>query len=213
MNISHAFARFAALPMLGLLHSIAAAASLSAQVSDPVGLALANAVVYAEPTASAPMPKSRKAVEVEQKGRKFSPLVTVIQTGTEVSFPNNDTVRHHVYSFSPAKIFDIKLYAAGEPGKPGPFDKAGTVVVGCNIHDQMVAYIHVVNTPWFAKTDASGAARIEGLPAGSYVLKAWHYNQPSGAPIAEQALTVGAGDQSAAFRIKVINKVVPAAGY
>lgn len=213
MNLSHAFARIVALLSLALLNSIAAAASLTVQVTDLVGMALPDAVVYAEPVVAQAAPKAKRMVEVEQKGRKFSPLVTVIQSGTEVSFPNNDTVRHHVYSFSPAKIFDIKLYAAGQPGNPGPFDKAGTVVVGCNIHDQMVAYIHVVNTPWFAKTDAGGKVRIEGLPAGKYTLKAWHYNQPSGTPIAEQALTFGAGDESAAFKIKIINKVAPAAGY
>lgn len=148
------------------------------------------------------MPRPHRTVEIAQKGRKFIPLVTVIQAGTDISFPNNDTVRHHVYSLSPAKVFELKLYS-GTPGNPVTFDKAGTVVLGCNIHDTMVAYIQVVNTPWFAKTDASGKARIEGLPTGKFQLKAWHYNLPAGAPVAEQPLSVSADDASASFKLSV----------
>lgn len=190
------------IPALALLGSIACAAPLTVQVSDASGQPLADAVVYAEPVAAHALPKPVRTTEIEQKGRKFSPLVTVIQTGTEVSFPNNDTVRHHVYSFSPAKIFDIKLYS-GVPGKPILFDKAGTVVVGCNIHDQMVAYIQVVSTPYFAKTDASGKAILDGLTPGKYSLKAWHFNLAAGAPIPEQALNFSGTETGATFKLNV----------
>lgn len=203
MNVHLAFLRAAALSALALIQSVAAAGILTVKVSDGAGAALADVGVYAEP-AAAPAPwKTRPKAEIEQKGRKFSPLVSIVQTGTEISFPNNDTVRHHVYSFSPAKIFDIKLYAAGTPGNPGPFDQAGTVVVGCNIHDQMVAYIHVVNTPYFAKTDAAGQARISGLPPGKYVLKAWHYNLGHGVAIPEQALNIADAEATATFKLNV----------
>ncbi|WP_222619202.1 methylamine utilization protein [Undibacterium hunanense] len=173
--------------MSAVLAGPAAAASLI-QVTDSSGQAVQDAVVYAELTTGPQLAKSATA-EIQQKDRKFMPLVTVVQTGTSVSFPNNDTVRHHAYSFSPAKPFELKLYS-GKPAAPVVFDKAGTVVVGCNIHDQMVAYIHIVDTPYFAKTDASGTARLTTIPSGKYVLKVWHPKQASGAAIQEQSLQV-----------------------
>ena len=213
MNVHLSFLRAASLSALALMQPIATASVLMVRVSDGAGAALGDVGVYAEP-AAAPAPlKSRPKAEIEQKGRKFSPLVSIVQTGTEISFPNNDTVRHHVYSFSPAKIFDIKLYSAGTPGNPGPFDKAGTVVVGCNIHDQMVAYIQVVNTPYFAKTDAAGQARIDGLPPGKYVLKAWHYNLANGAAIPEQALNIADADATVSFKLNVKAATSGVAGY
>ena len=214
MNVPLAFRRAAGLSALALMQSIAAAGSLTVKVGGETGAALGEVGVYAEPAvALAPLKTAPKA-EIEQRARKFSPRVSIVQTGTEISFPNNDTVRHHVYSFSPAKIFDIKLYSAGTPGNPGPFDKAGTVVVGCNIHDQMVAYIHVVNTPYFAKTDAAGQARINGLPPGKYVLKAWHYNLANGAAIPEQTLIIADADATASFKLNVKAAITSgAAGY
>lgn len=150
---------------------------------------LENAVVYAEPAAGTVLPKPGNA-EIQQKDRKFLPLVSVIQTGTSVSFPNNDTVKHHAYSFSAPKPFELKLYS-GKPSAPIVFDQPGTVVVGCNIHDQMVAYIQIVNTPYFAKTDARGIAQLPAMPAGKYTLKVWHYQQAAGSPVHEQAWQTG----------------------
>lgn len=188
--------------LLGAVTSVAMADAVTVHVQDASGKPLENAAVYAEPVSGQmlPAPKSLKPVEIEQKHRTFLPLVTVIQVGTDISFPNHDTVRHHVYSFSPAKTFEIKLYSGS--GKSEHFDKAGTVVVGCNIHDQMAAYIHIVPTPYFAKTDASGNAVLDGLVPGQYRLKAWHYNLPPGAPIPEQALDdTGGGSKTASFTL------------
>lgn len=162
------------------------AAAVTVQVRDGAGQALPDVVVYAEADGAA-APKTMRAATIEQKGLKFLPLVSVVQTGSSVAFPNNDKVRHHIYSFSPAKKFDQKLYS-GVAAAPQVFDKPGTVVLGCNIHDKMLAYVKVVDTPYFAKTDGAGAARIE-LPAGKYVLKAWHY-QAAGGATTEQALTL-----------------------
>lgn len=180
----------------------AQAASIAVDILDVTGKPLADAVVYAEPESGAPASKSAKTVEIEQKGRKFIPAVTVIQTGTNISFPNNDTVRHHVYSFSPAKVFELKLYS-GEPANPVHFDKPGTVVIGCNIHDQMAAYIHVVPTPHFAKSDADGKAKLDGLAPGKYRLKAWHFGLPAGTPAADQPLAVANTDTSATINLNV----------
>lgn len=184
--------------MVALGGSNAYAASIFVQVVAPTGAALPDAAVYAEPVSGPALPKFQKTTEIQQKGRKFLPLTTVVQVGTNISFPNNDTVRHHVYSLSPAKVFDLKLYA-GEPENPIYFDKPGTVVVGCNIHDQMVAYIHVVPTPHFAKTDISGKARLDGIASGTYRLKAWHASLPPSAQIPEQQITLTASDVAANF--------------
>jgi plastocyanin len=181
------------------------ASSVTVQVLDASGHPLADAAVYAEPASGQAVPKAAKTVEIEQKGRKFLPPVTVIQVGTNISFPNNDTVRHHVYSLSPAKVFDLKLYS-GKPQNPVNFDKPGTVVIGCNIHDQMIAYIQVVPTPYFAKTDAAGKARLEGLQAGKYRLKAWHFGLPAGAQTPEQVLDMSSGEASAAFTLNTKTK-------
>jgi plastocyanin len=193
--------RFAAGAAFALIAVSGQAASLTVRVTDAAGLPAQDAVIYAEPASGQHPPHSAKKVEIEQKARKFQPLVTVVQVGTSVSFPNNDTVRHHVYSFSPAKVFDIKLYS-GE-SNPILFDKTGTVVVGCNIHDQMVAYIHIVPTPYFAKTDAAGHAQLEGLQPGKYILKAWHYSMPPAAAAQEQTITVADADVPASFKLNV----------
>lgn len=156
----------------------ARAASLSVEVTDAAGRPLADAAVYAalEGSRTQVGRKPRRPVAIEQADLEFSPRVTVVQTGTAVSFPNRDSVRHHVYSFSPAKTFEIKLYA-GTPAQPVVFDKAGEVVLGCNIHDEMRAFVYVVDTPYFARTDASGRARLEDLPAGAYAVGVWHPEQ------------------------------------
>jgi plastocyanin len=153
-------------------------------------------VIYVEPDGPSASARPAGAV-IEQKALKFLPLVTVVQTGATINFPNNDKVRHHIYSFSPAHKFDQKLYS-GQAASPQVFDRAGTVVLGCNIHDKMIAYIKVVDTPYFARTDGAGAARIELPAAGKYVVKAWHYNTAGGAT-PEQTLTVKAGELATAL--------------
>jgi plastocyanin len=160
----------------------ACGATLSVTVRDANGAALEDAVAWAIPTAG-PVPPVRqvRGVDVAQSNRTFVPLVTVVQVGTSVQFPNRDETRHHVYSFSAPKRFEIKLYA-GTPAEPVTFDKPGEVVLGCNIHDNMIAYVYVVDTPWFGKAGADGIVRIEGLPAGSYQVQAWHHAQSATLP-------------------------------
>jgi len=152
---------------------LALAGEINVTVTDLSGNPLQDAVVYAEP-ANKQASGSAAPAQIEQRGRRFIPLVTAIQTGASVTFPNNDTVRHHVYSFSPAKTFELKLYS-GVPAAPVIFDKAGIAVLGCNIHDQMIAYVNIVDTPYFTKTDVNGKAKLADLPTGSYQLKTWHY--------------------------------------
>jgi len=182
----------------------ASANGLAVQVSDAAGKPLADVVVVAEPEGGAAMPKFLRPGEIEQRGLKFVPLVSVIQTGSQMSFPNNDKVKHHIYSFSPAKKFDQKLYS-GVAAAPQVFDKAGTVVLGCNIHDRMVAYVKVVDSPFFAKTDAAGMAKIALPASGKYTVSVWHYNMS--APVADQSVAVK-GEVGAAFKLALKPPVV-----
>ncbi len=191
---------------LSLTSAAALASALVVQVSDGAGKALADVVVSADPEAGVTMPKYLKPAEIEQRGLKFLPLVSVIQTGSRVSFPNNDKVKHHIYSFSPAKKFDQKLYS-GVAAAPQVFDKPGTVVLGCNIHDRMVAYVKVVDSPYFAKTDAAGKARIELPAAGKYTVTAWHYNM-AGAESDQAASIGGGGDSAMTFKLTLKPPVV-----
>ncbi len=151
------------------------AASIEAQVRTSAGKPLADVIVYAMPANAVPDARG-KTVAVEQIDREFVPYVTAVQAGTTVTFPNRDPILHHVYSFSPPKSFEIKLYSGKSPVAV-LFDKPGVVTLGCNIHDWMIGYIFVVSTPWFGKTDANGAATLRDLPAGSYTLHAWHPQQ------------------------------------
>jgi len=144
----------------------------SVQVRNAAGQPVAGAVIAVEVNAQPAMAAPQASAQMVQRERKFTPYVLVIQTGTAVSFPNFDTVRHHVYSFSATKTFDIKLYA-GTPARPEVFDKPGVATLGCNIHDRMSAHIVVVDTPLFAKSDADGWVRMD-LPAGQHRLLFWH---------------------------------------
>ncbi|MTW04305.1 methylamine utilization protein [Duganella ginsengisoli] len=193
--------RAAVFLLLAAASCAASASGVAVQVSDSAGNPLPDTVVYVEAESGAALPKPLKSAEIEQKGLKFIPLVTVVQVGSRIDFPNNDRVRHHIYSFSPAHKFDQKLYS-GTSASPQIFDKAGVVVLGCNIHDKMVAYIRVVETPYYGKTDAAGVVRIDVPASGKYVLKVWHYNMAGGQP-QEQPLALKAGDAlaTATFRL------------
>lgn len=191
--------RFLLLAGLASVGLSASAVGLQVQVQDKNGKPLPNAVVFLESADAKSASKPLKGIEVVQAAKQFSPAVTVVTTGTSILFPNNDTVRHHVYSFSPAKTFDLKLYA-GVPANPVVFDKSGIAVLGCNIHDNMVAWVVVVDTPYFGRTDAQGHLTIEA-PAGSYKLRTWHASLPTGAAAAEQAQTVGGGNAPVVIKL------------
>jgi plastocyanin len=150
----------------------AGATPVDAIVLNPAGVPVADAAVVLLPQTPTQV-KSRVGGSIEQRGREFIPFVTIVQTGTSVEFPNNDQIKHHVYSFSPPKQFEIKLYA-GKPGKPVVFDKPGVVVIGCNIHDWMEAHVLIVDSPWYAKTAADGKVMIADVPPGRYKVQLWH---------------------------------------
>lgn len=164
------------------------------------GKPLADVVLFLESPAARSAAKPLPGVEVEQADKRFTQRVTVVPVGTAVSFPNRDKVRHHVYSFSPTKTFELKLYV-GTPANPVVFDKPGIATLGCNIHDQMVAWVVAVETPYLGLTGANGRLRLPDVPPGPYRLRSWHPDLPVGAPALDQALVVGAGTTSATVRL------------
>ena len=181
----------------------AGAAGVRVEVLDGAGKPLADAVVFLESAEARRQVRPLAEQEMSQEKKQFVPDVLVLTTGTEVRFPNRDTVRHHVYSFSPAKKFELKLYS-GTPARPVRFDQPGVVVLGCNIHDHMVGWIIVLDTPYYAQTPpAAGAALIADVPPGSYRLRAWHPRLPADTPVPEQALAVSAGGAAATVRLEV----------
>jgi plastocyanin len=169
-----------ALPALIAILASAAAlaqaptAEIAASVTDHQGRPVADAVLVAVPVDGIlrAAPRVREG-SVDQVDKEFSPRVTVVQVGAPVTFPNHDDVRHQVYSFSPAKRFELPLYA-GVPAQPIVFDKPGIIVLGCNIHDWMVGYIYVSESPFFAKTGKDGKAVLADLPPRAYVVRVWH---------------------------------------
>lgn len=177
----------------------AGAARVDVQVQDAAGRPLAGAVAMLDSPAARAAVRPRPGAEIEQADKKFTQRVTVVPLGSEVHFPNRDKVRHHVFSFSRAKAFEIKLYT-GTPANPVLFDRPGIVVLGCNIHDTMVAWVVVAETPWHGQTDALGQFRLPDVPAGAYTLRVWHPDLPPGTPPVEQPLTVAA-DASAVVRL------------
>ncbi|MEO0436947.1 MAG: methylamine utilization protein [Pseudomonadota bacterium] len=160
---------------LALASQYVAAEAFEIQLLQKNGEPMAGAVVALEPVGSqaaidAPMPAQPGTMD--QINRQFAPHILVVQRGAEVSFPNSDSIKHHVYSFSQAKTFEIKLYNDASP-EALVFERAGEVELGCNVHDWMLGYIYVVDTPFFTRSDETGRALLEA-PEGEYRLSWWH---------------------------------------
>ena len=153
---------------LGVLPA-AQAAGLSGSVTLPGGKGR-GAVVYLEGGAhAAPLAHA----VVDQRDKMFQPHISVVTRGTTVRFPNDDTLFHNVFAFFQAKKFDLGMYPRGAT-KTVTFDKTGLVVLLCNVHSDMSAYIMVVDTPYYAVADGQGRFRVPNVPPGTYTLHAWH---------------------------------------
>jgi plastocyanin len=147
------------------------AATLDAEVVDQQGKPLEDAVL----TLQGPMgkPVAAPKADMDQRAHQFAPHVLAVHTGTQIAFPNSDNIRHQVYSFSPAKRFELRLYE-GTPSLPVLFDKPGVVVLGCNIHDWMLGYVYVTDDSWFSVSDSKGVLKLDALPPGHYRVTLWH---------------------------------------
>uniref|UniRef100_A0A832I282 Methylamine utilization protein n=1 Tax=Eiseniibacteriota bacterium TaxID=2212470 RepID=A0A832I282_UNCEI len=171
-----ALAALCGAPFAALAPRPAAAASLAGSLAlvekgGPVREA-ADAVVWYVPDGGAPRPAPVRA-EVQTRERRFIPRVTVVPVGSEVWFPNGDPILHNVFSVSPGNRFDLGLYRKG-PGRAARFATPGLVRVYCNVHQAMVAYVVVLDTPHVARPTADGAFVLDGLPEGRGTLHVWH---------------------------------------
>jgi plastocyanin len=145
--------------------------TVHAVVKDDMGKSVKDAVVYAMPKERMATTDRKTAIIVENSA--FLPFVSPVQVGTMVSFSSRDSIQHHIYSISPAKKLDLPLDKGASSG-PVALDTAGVVVLGCAIHDRMVGYLYVLETPYFAKTGEEGTADLTGLPRGTYDVRVWH---------------------------------------
>lgn len=177
----------------------ALAAPITVTVTQSNGTPLEGAVVFLESAEAAQASKPLPNAEMAQEKKEFAPGVLVVTRGTSVIFPNRDTVRHHVYSFSPAKKFELKLYT-GTPANPVMFDRTGIAVLGCNIHDNMVGWVVVVETPYFGKSTGNGQVILDA-PPGKYTLRTWHSRLPVGQDATIQALDVAAAGARSAVKL------------
>ena len=177
------------------------AAPLTVRVVDASGRPVPGAVVKLYPSGNAarpPHPGGRFVVS--QQNLQFHPFLTIVPVGADVSFPNLDSTKHHVYSFSPAKRFELKLFAKDQ-SRTVHFDKPGVVALGCNIHDQMSAFIFVTDGFWTARTDSEGTARFPDAPNVAGRLSVWHpYLRGPGSAM-EQAVVPT--QRSASFQVRL----------
>jgi plastocyanin len=178
-----------------------AAAPLSVRVVDAAGRPVRDAVVTLYPAgnaARAPRPSGRYVVS--QKNIQFHPFLSIVPVGADVSFPNLDPTKHHVYSFSPAKRFELKLFAKDQ-SRSVHFDKPGVVALGCNIHDQMAAFIVVTDSVWTARTNAQGMVSFADAPNVPARLTAWHPYLRAPGVVVQQSVVPG--QRSASFSIRL----------
>jgi plastocyanin len=176
-----------------LLATAATAGDLTVSVRDAAGRPVRDAVVTVHPAAGVPRGPIRFAwpLRMTQEDIQFDPYVLVVPVGGTVAFPNLDRVRHQVYSFSRGNRFEIELYGKDQT-RTHTFAAAGVAALGCNIHDQMLAYIKVVDTPWAAKTGANGDVSLSGVPAGGATLRVWHPRLAGRGNEGSRAITVTA---------------------
>lgn len=185
-----------------LLATPVMAGDITVEVRDATGKPAPNAVVMVRPAGGVPAGKPVKVswpMVMAQQDVQFTPYVLIAPLGSSVSFPNKDKVRHHVYSFSAPKKFELKLYGKDE-SRSVTFDKPGAVSIGCNIHDTMIAFIYVTETPFAAKSGADGVAVVRDVPGGAGQLMVWHPDLKSKVPVG-RALAVAGAAQRAAITI------------
>jgi plastocyanin len=167
----------------------AGAHTILVKVERPDGTPLPGAVVLLHGPAGS-VAKAPATFVVDQVAQAFTPDLTIIPVGSTVTFPNTDKVSHQVYSFSPAKRFQLPLYR-GTPYAPTKFGTAGIVTLGCNIHDDMIAYLVVTDATWFGRTDRDGRWSASDLPAGEFRIEVWHPRLREKTEVIEQRETLG----------------------
>lgn len=204
----HPFSSALAALIAAAIAGSACAADLTVTVKGDDGAPLADAVVLVHPASgSGPASAIHYAwpTTMVQQNIAFNPYVLIVPVGSTVGFPNRDKVRHHVYSFSAAKKFELKLYGQQEE-RSVTFDRTGVVALGCNIHDSMIGYIYVADTPYAAKTDATGTVVIHGLPGGGGTLSVWHPDMRAKAPVDRPVNLTAAAPETVALELRPVSQ-------
>lgn len=189
---------------VGASVSAAPNTTVRVQVLDQNGAPVRDAVVEIDSTAAA---NGRIVfpwrMAVAQKGLAFVPGTLVVARGSTVAFPNLDQVRHSVYSFSKTAKFTIELYGRDQT-RTQSFPIAGTVALGCNIHDNMRGYVRVVDTPFAGKTDGNGVIVLAGVPTGGTRLTVWHplLRAPNNQTARALSVAAGANAQKIAITLR-----------
>ena len=186
---------------MAALATNAAARTISGQVLGQDGKPIANAVVFVQEPASLQSTAAAQAI-MDQFNKTFVPEMLPIAVGTQVRFPNRDQIRHHVYSFSRPKRFELPLYK-GEDAPPVLFDKPGVVKIGCNIHDWMSAIILVLPNDHFAVTKEDGTFTLPGLDSGQYTITAWHAQSRDKTEDVAQRVAIADHDPQLAFKLSL----------
>ena len=190
---------FCALAFAGVATPLAAA-PLNVRVVDASGRPVRDAVVTLYPAGSARPAHASGRYVVAQQNLQFRPFLTVVPVGADVSFPNLDPTKHHVYSFSIAKRFELKLFAKDQ-SRTVHFDRPGVVALGCNIHDQMSAFIFVTDTGWTARTNAQGIASFADAPNAPARVAVWHpYLKAPGGQVQQ---SIAATQRNLGFQVRL----------
>jgi plastocyanin len=192
------------LAVLGIatLAANASARTISGQVLGQDGKPIAKAVVFVQEPASLQPASAASTAIMDQFNKTFVPEMLPIAVGTQVRFPNRDQIRHHVYSFSRPKRFELPLYK-GEDAPPVLFDKPGVVKIGCNIHDWMSAIILVLPNDHYAVTKDDGTFSLPNLNAGQYTITAWHAQSRDKTEDVAQRIAVADQDQQLTFKLSL----------
>lgn len=183
-----------------LFATVAQAGDLTVSVRDAAGRPVRDAVVTVHPASGIPRGPIRFSwpLRMAQEDIQFDPYVLVVPVGGTVSFPNLDRVRHQVYSFSRGNRFEIDLFGRDQT-RTHTFASVGIAALGCNIHDQMLAYIRVVDTPWAAKTGANGDVNLTAIPVGGATLRVWHPRLAGRGNETSRAITVASAASRQTF--------------
>lgn len=185
--------------LLLLATHVAVAAPVEFQLVQIDGKPMAGTVVTLRSTDLSRAVLRPTPAKIDQKDLQFVPHVLVVPTGSAISFPNSDSVLHQVYSFSPTKRFELKLYK-GKPADAEVFDKAGVVTLGCNIHDAMRAYVYVVDAQHFGRADAQGRWSLPEVEPGDYTVTVWHPLSRQQKPVLEQRISIAQGGAKLTLR-------------
>jgi plastocyanin len=177
-----------------------AAAPLAVRVVDSSGRPVKDAVVALHPSGASRAPRPVGRYVVSQRNLQFHPFLSIVPVGADVSFPNLDPTKHHVYSFSAAKRFELKLFARDQ-SRTVHFEKPGVVALGCNIHDQMSAFIFVTDSAWTARTDARGIAAFPDAPTAPTRVTIFHPYLRGPGNSMQQSLA--ANQRSASFAVRL----------